>query len=90
MEEFCESVGAPFFYGCLWECVLASPAVRLQAINYVIVHYNKRQTMEDQLFFMGTNIDVLVSFFLNPKNILQQLQYHFHHINYILLDIVGN
>lgn len=60
LEDFTESAEPAFFYGCLWECVLTVPGVRLAAINFVVSHFNKKQTMEDQLHFMGTNIDVLV------------------------------
>ena len=60
LEEFCEAAEPTFFYGCLWECVLSFPAIRLAAITFVLEHFNRKRTMEDQLFFMGTNIDLLV------------------------------
>jgi len=60
LEEFCEAAEPSFFYGCLWECVLASAANRLAGINFVLSHFNRKQSMEDQLFFMGTNLDILV------------------------------
>ena len=40
---------------------MASPSVRLQAVSYVLSQFNRKQNMEDQIFFMGTNIDILVS-----------------------------
>ncbi len=61
LDEFCESADKAYFHGCLWECVLSSPSVRLPAINYVLSRYNRKQTMEDQLYLMGTNIDLMVS-----------------------------
>jgi len=49
-----------FFYGCLWECVLASPANRLAAINYVLSHFNRKKSLEDQMYFIGPNVNLLV------------------------------
>ncbi len=63
LGDFCEATEPTFFYGCLWECVLSFPAIRLAAINFVLDHFNRKHTMEDQLFFMGTNIDLLVSLY---------------------------
>ena len=61
LEEFCEATNSTYFYGCLWDCVLANPTIRLSAINFVLAHFNRKQTMEDQLYIMGTNIDNTVS-----------------------------
>lgn len=61
LEKVCEGVGPPHFYGCLWDCLAANSGIRLPAISYVLSHFNKKLSMEDQLFIMGTNIDVMVS-----------------------------
>lgn len=60
LEDFCLAAGSEYFYTCLWECVKSCPSVRLPAITYLLYHYNKKQTMEDQLFMMGLNIDLMV------------------------------
>ncbi|CAH1798856.1 unnamed protein product, partial [Owenia fusiformis] len=60
LEEFCEAADPIFFYGCLWECVLTCPSIRLPAATYALSHFNRRHTMEDQLYFIGTNIDLMV------------------------------
>ncbi|XP_062580439.1 protein dopey-1-like isoform X4 [Saccostrea cucullata] len=60
LEDFCSAAGPEYFYTCLWECVKSCPSVRLPAITYLLYHYNKKQTMEDQLFMMGLNIDLMV------------------------------
>jgi hypothetical protein len=60
LEDFCQAAGSEYFYTCLWECVKSCPSVRLPAITYLLYHYNKKQTMEDQLFMMGLNIDLMV------------------------------
>ncbi|XP_064627681.1 protein dopey-1-like isoform X4 [Lineus longissimus] len=61
LQEFCVSAQPTFFYGCLWECVLISPSVRLAAITFTLAHFNRKQSMEDQLHFIGTNIDTMVN-----------------------------
>ncbi|KAK3097876.1 hypothetical protein FSP39_014063 [Pinctada imbricata] len=60
LDDFSESVEAEYFYTCLWECVMSCPSVRLPAISYLLAHYNKKQSMEDQLYMMGLNIDLMV------------------------------
>ncbi|XP_074662898.1 protein DOP1A-like [Tubulanus polymorphus] len=60
LELFCKAAEETFFYGCLWECVLICPSIRLAAVTFVTSHYNRKQTMEDQLHFIGTNIDTMV------------------------------
>lgn len=60
LEEFCEAADPPFFYTGLWECVLNCPSVRLPAVTFLLNHFNKRRTMEDQLHMMGLDIDLMV------------------------------
>ncbi|XP_046393858.1 protein dopey-1 homolog isoform X2 [Ischnura elegans] len=61
LEKVCDGVGGSHFYGCLWECLASNVAIRLPAILFVLSHFNKKLSMEDQLHVMGTNIDVMVS-----------------------------
>ncbi|XP_067674328.1 protein dopey-1-like isoform X1 [Haliotis asinina] len=60
LEDFRDAAVPSFFYTCLWECVLSCPSVRLPAITFLVSHYNKKQTMEDQLDMMGLEIDLMV------------------------------
>jgi len=60
LEDFCEGVEPQFFYSCLWECVLASPTNRLAAINYVLSHFSRKKSLEDQIYFVGSNVNLLV------------------------------
>ncbi|XP_021360674.1 protein dopey-1-like isoform X2 [Mizuhopecten yessoensis] len=60
LEDFCESAEPEYFYTCMWECVMSCPSVRLPAITFLLAHYNKKQTMEDQIYMMGLNIDLMV------------------------------
>ncbi|KDR16353.1 protein dopey-1 homolog isoform X2 [Zootermopsis nevadensis] len=61
LEKVCNEVGRSHFYGCLWECLASNSGIRLPAISFVLSHFNKKHTMEDQLYIMGTNIDVMVN-----------------------------
>ncbi|XP_064461644.1 protein dopey-1-like isoform X2 [Ornithodoros turicata] len=56
----CIAVEKRYFYGCLWKCVLCNPGIRLQAITFVVSHYNRKLSMEDQLYIIGTDIDCMV------------------------------
>ncbi|KAL3881558.1 hypothetical protein ACJMK2_027984, partial [Sinanodonta woodiana] len=60
LDDFCESTEPEYFYTCLWECVYSCPSVRLPAVTYLLSHYNKKQIMEDQLFMIGLNINLMV------------------------------
>ncbi|XP_023718221.1 protein dopey-1 homolog isoform X2 [Cryptotermes secundus] len=61
LEKVCDEVGRNHFYGCLWECLASNSGIRLPAISFVLSHFNKKQAMEDQLYVIGTNIDVMVN-----------------------------
>ena len=55
-----EGVGEAEFFGCLWECIWGNSSVRLPAISHIISCYNKKLSTEDQLYILGTNIDIMV------------------------------
>nr|CAD7456244.1 unnamed protein product [Timema tahoe] len=61
LEKVCVEVGLSHFYGCLWDCLACNCSIRLPAISFVLSHFNKKLTMEDQLYMMGTNIDIMVN-----------------------------
>lgn len=61
LENVCDGVGPAWFYTCIWQCVRSNSPVRLAAISYVLAHYNKKISMEDQLYLMGNDIDIMVT-----------------------------
>ncbi|KRT83550.1 hypothetical protein AMK59_4549, partial [Oryctes borbonicus] len=61
LENVCEGVGPTYFYTCIWQCIRSNSPVRLPAISYVLSHYSRKVTMEDQLYLMGNDVDVMVS-----------------------------
>uniref|UniRef100_UPI00358F4F3A protein dopey-1-like n=1 Tax=Myxine glutinosa TaxID=7769 RepID=UPI00358F4F3A len=60
LEKTCAAVEASVFHGALWASVLTSPSVRLPAMTYALSHLNRRQSMEDQLHVIGTDIELMV------------------------------
>lgn len=61
LKKVCEGVSKDFFYGSIWRCILYNPSVRLPAVSFVISQFNKKKSLEDQLYVMGTNIETLVN-----------------------------
>ncbi|KAH7947870.1 hypothetical protein HPB52_016426 [Rhipicephalus sanguineus] len=59
-----KAVEKSYFYGSLWKCVLCNPGIRQAAINFIVSHYNRRLSMEDQLYVIGTDIDCMVGIHL--------------------------
>lgn len=60
LENICEGVEPSYFYTCIWLCVANNSPVRLPAISYVLAHYSRKLTMEDQLYLMGKDIGLMV------------------------------
>ncbi|KAI1301279.1 Protein dopey-1 [Halotydeus destructor] len=61
LKKVSDGVGKEYFYGSLWRCNLYNPSVRLPAVSFVTSQFNKKKSLEDQLYIMGTNIEVLVN-----------------------------
>ncbi|XP_053397950.1 protein dopey-1-like isoform X3 [Mercenaria mercenaria] len=60
LEDFAEGTELSYFYTCLWECIHSCPSVRLPATIYLLTHFNRKQTMEDQLHMIGLNINLMI------------------------------
>ena len=56
----CLKVGEMEYYGSLWRCVLASTNVRLTALQLVYRRFDSKKLVDDQLYIIGTNVDVMV------------------------------
>lgn len=65
LENVCEGVGPEWFYTCIWQGIRSNSPVRLPAISYILAHYNRKLSMEDQLYLMGRDIDVMVMLILS-------------------------
>ena len=76
LREVSEGVSREYFYAALWRCILNNASVRLAGVSFVISQFNKKKSLEDQMFIMGTNIETLVngicSSLLDPNILVQR------------------
>ncbi|XP_063699183.1 protein dopey-1 homolog [Culicoides brevitarsis] len=61
LEQVCAAVSPTYYYTCIWEIVTTNSSIRLPAISYVLDHFSRKLTMEDQRYLLGENIDLTVS-----------------------------
>uniref|UniRef100_A0A0P5JMF4 Dopey-1 n=1 Tax=Daphnia magna TaxID=35525 RepID=A0A0P5JMF4_9CRUS len=59
-DKICNGVSANFFYGCLWKCIAENPQIRLPAYTYILSHFDRKLSIEDQLEILGQNIDLMI------------------------------
>ncbi|XP_067845265.1 protein dopey-1 isoform X2 [Heptranchias perlo] len=60
LEKVAAAVEQSAFYSALWGSILTSPAVRLPGITFVLSHLNRKLSMEDQLYIIGSDIELMV------------------------------
>ncbi|NXG25530.1 DOP1 protein, partial [Grallaria varia] len=60
LEKVASAVDQSAFYSALWGSLLTSPAVRLPGITFVLSHLNRKLSMEDQLYIIGSDIELMV------------------------------
>ncbi|XP_010902786.2 protein dopey-1 isoform X3 [Esox lucius] len=60
LEKVAAAVEQSAFYSALWGSILTSPAVRLPGITFVLLHLNRKLSMDDQLYVMGSDIELMV------------------------------
>ncbi|XP_026868324.2 protein dopey-1 isoform X2 [Electrophorus electricus] len=60
LEKVASAVEQLAFYSALWGSILTSPAVRLPGVSFVLLHLNRKLSMEDQLYVMGSDIALMV------------------------------
>ncbi|XP_044773554.1 protein dopey-1 isoform X5 [Neomonachus schauinslandi] len=61
LEKVAAAVDQSAFYSALWGSLLTSPAVRLPGITYVLAHLNRKLSMEDQLYIIGSDIELMAT-----------------------------
>lgn len=72
-------MGAEHFYACLWDCLASNSGIRLPAISFVLAHFNKKLSMEEQKYIMGTNTKIMVRKILRFEyDIFPDAQTHHH------------
>lgn len=60
LEKVAAAVEQSAFYSALWGSILTSPAVRLPGVSFVLLHLNRKLSMEDQLYVIGSDIELMV------------------------------
>ncbi|KAF7692896.1 hypothetical protein HF521_010506 [Silurus meridionalis] len=60
LEKVACAVEQSVFYSALWGSILTSASVRLPAISFVLLHLNRKLSMEDQLYIIGSDIELMV------------------------------
>ncbi|XP_061677306.1 protein dopey-1 isoform X1 [Syngnathoides biaculeatus] len=60
LEKVAAAVEQSAFYSALWGSILTSPAVRLPGVSFVLLHLSRKLSMEDQLYIMGSDIELMV------------------------------
>ncbi|XP_061919594.1 protein dopey-1 isoform X2 [Entelurus aequoreus] len=60
LEKVAAAVEHSAFYSALWGSILTSPAVRLPGVTFVLLHLNRKLSMEDQLYVIGSDIELMV------------------------------
>ncbi|KAJ8354068.1 hypothetical protein SKAU_G00216350 [Synaphobranchus kaupii] len=60
LEKVAAAVEQSAFYSALWGSILTSPAVRLPGVTFVLLHLNRKLSMEDQLYIIGSDIELMV------------------------------
>lgn len=53
-------VGLPYFYGALWRCILNNSSIRLSAITFILMHFNKKRSLAEQAHVLGLCMRTLV------------------------------
>lgn len=76
LANVCVGVGAEYFYGSLWRCILIDPSVRLHGMNFLITHFNKKRPLDQQLYILGNSQEALIEAIcvslLDVRNVLVQ------------------
>nr|CAB3239497.1 protein dopey-1 [Phallusia mammillata] len=60
LKKLCGNVGHLEFYSAIWRSILCSSSARLPAIQLVLRRFDKRRTTDDQLYIIGSDINVMV------------------------------
>ncbi|CAF0958288.1 unnamed protein product [Adineta steineri] len=50
-----------YFYTCIWSAIHLVAAARHSALTFTLNHFDKRKSMEDQLYLMGSSVETMVS-----------------------------
>jgi hypothetical protein len=49
-----------YFYTCIWSAIHLVASARYSALTFILNHFDKRKSMEDQLYLMGSSVETMV------------------------------
>lgn len=70
-------VGQQVLYGALWGSILISPMVRLPASVFIVTHFDRMASQQQQKYMLGYDRDLVVSVFFLSTYIFQFSFYSF-------------
>ncbi|CAF0867652.1 unnamed protein product [Adineta ricciae] len=50
-----------YYYTCIWSAIHLVASARHSALTFILNHFDKRKSMEDQLYLMGSSVETMVS-----------------------------
>lgn len=66
LKNVSKQTGDDYFFTCMWSAMLfSSSETRFPAIQYILSHFDRKKTMEDQLYLIGTSIDTMINSIVN-------------------------
>ncbi|KAJ3597369.1 hypothetical protein NHX12_000897, partial [Muraenolepis orangiensis] len=77
LEKVAAAVEQSAFYSALWGSILTSPAVRLPGVTFVLLHLNRKLSMEDQLYVEAVSTSVQDSSVLVQRSTLDLILFCF-------------
>lgn len=60
LDNIASRIDKAYFYTCVWSGIHLVAAARYPALTYILNHFDKRKTMEDQLYLIGTSLETMV------------------------------
>uniref|UniRef100_A0A5S6Q960 Dopey_N domain-containing protein n=1 Tax=Trichuris muris TaxID=70415 RepID=A0A5S6Q960_TRIMR len=60
LNDVCDQVGSDLFFTCLWNCACCCHATRLPALTFLLSKFEKKAPIEDQLYLIGIDMNVMV------------------------------
>jgi hypothetical protein len=60
LDNLANRIDKFYFYTCIWSAIHLVAAARYPALTFILNHFDKRKTMEDQLYLMGSSVETMV------------------------------
>ena len=60
LVQVASGVGVAYFYSALWRCILQNSSIRLPAISFITLHFNKKRPLSEQSHILGLCMQTLV------------------------------